>query len=257
MQRRTDPWAANDYEKHFDFVTDYGIEVIGLLSPQRGEKVLDLGCGTGRLTHEIAQRGADVTGVDHDDNMIAAARRNYPALRFDRADGEQPLGNRQYDAVFSNAALHWMTRAASVVQHIAAALHNGGRFVAEMGGAGNIAIIERALDVACRELKLDQIDFTKRWYYPSPGEYCTLLEAHGFEVRELRYFDRPTLLTGGEDGLRNWIRMFVPALINNADQAGVESLFQSVESQTRDELHHSDGWFADYKRLRFSATLTW
>jgi trans-aconitate methyltransferase len=255
LHRRTQPWAADDYDRHFDFLADYGAEVVDLLDPQKGESVLDLGCGTGKLTHEIARRGAGPLGVDNDINMIRAARHSYPEIPFEVADAEESLGERRFHAVFSNAALHWMTRPVKVVQHVARALKPRGRFVAEMGGAGNIATIASALEAVCRERGLAQADFGKAWYFPTPDEYRAILESQGFEVCALDHFDRPTPLRGDEHALRDWAWMFVPELAGNMDEAVMDAVFQTVEERTRERLHHDGVWHADYKRLRFAAVL--
>ena len=242
MHRRTQPWAADDYNRHFDFVADHGAEVVDLLDPRKGESILDLGFGTGKLTHEIARRGTGAVGVDNDINMIQAARRRYPEIPFEAADAEETLGERRFHAVFSNAALHWMTRSVKVVKHVARALNPRGRFVAEMGGAGNIATIASALEAVCRERGLAQADFGKAWYFPTPDEYRAILESQGFEGGALDHFDRPTPLRGGEHGLRDWVRMFVPGLAGSMDEAVMDAVFQAVEERTRERLHHDGAW---------------
>lgn len=253
MSGRNEPWAAEDYERHFDFVSAYGREVVALLAPQPGERILDLGCGTGALSAEIARAGAEVVGVDADANMIASARRLHPTVTFQQADAHAFTTQEPFDAVFSNAALHWMVRPAAVVRSVQAALKPGGRFVAEMGSRGNIATVVEALRRALEQAGVPRAAQAEPWYFPTPGEQCALLERHGFVVRFYRSFERLTPVEGGAEGLREWLRMFAPSLLGQAPAGRVEAVLDDVERETRERLYRDDRWVIDYKRLRFLA----
>ena len=256
MTERTNPWAAEKYQDEFNFVSDYGRDVVRLLNPQRDEKILDLGCGTGQLTAEIAKSGAFVTGIDIDSNMLRTARRNYPQLHFLRANGHNFQVQYKMDAIFSNAALQWMTRPSEVIKCVALALKSDGRFVAEMGGHGNIQIIKDALKKAMQEEGITINNRSWPWFFPTPEIYGDLLKKHSFIYNEVSCFERPTRLESGTEGLRRWLEMFAVSILAKVPVDRVETVIKKVETQTRDELFHNGYWYADYVRLRFIAIRT-
>jgi trans-aconitate 2-methyltransferase len=222
-----------------------GEGVVELLQPLAGERILDLGCGPGQLTKKISESGAQVVGVDSSPNMIGQARQNFPELRFALQDAATMTFENEFNAVFSNAALHWMLDPAAVVSAVSKALRTGGRFVAEMGGKGNIQTILSAIHrVVTKYHALP----ASRQYYPSISEYAGILEAHGLEVRMAELFDRPTPLEG-EAGMENWIRQFKFYYFENAPASAVAE----VISDLRSKLYDQNGWRADYRRLRFIA----
>src|SRR5262245_154809 len=186
-------WDAGLYDSKHAFVWEKGRELIEWLSPRPGERILDLGCGTGQLSSEIAAAGSSVVGVDLSAEMVREARRKFPDLRFEVCDARALTFVQEFDAVFSNAALHWIPQAEQVVGGIASALKPGGRFVAEFGGKGNVKNVLAALEQGLTELSLPS-DGSNPWYYPSLAEYSSLLEEHGLEVRQAILFDRPTRL---------------------------------------------------------------
>jgi len=192
-------WDAELYEARHSFVWRLGEGVVEFLNPQPGERILDLGCGTGQLTQKIADSGANVLGLDASPDMIGQARQNYPRLQFVLANAAALQFENEFDAVFSNAALHWMLDRAGVVAGVARALKKGGRFVAECGGNGNVRELEGAIETVAAKYHTGPIP-EKRTYYPAVGEYAALLEAHGLEVTFAQLFDRPTPLEG-EDGM--------------------------------------------------------
>jgi len=250
-------WDPALYDSKHSFVWKYGQELIELLAPQPGELILDLGCGTAHLTSQLALAGASVTGLDHSPAMIQQARQNYPDLEFVEGDASDFAFPEPFDAVFSNAALHWVKRAEDVVLCLARALKPGGRFVAEFGGKGNIRAIHVALLWALDELG-DELGLAKGsewnpWYYPSIGEYASLLERHGLAVRHAILFDRPTPLEEGERGLRLWLEMFAGELLDTLSPAAREQTIQSVERQLRPTRFRDGSWIADYARIRVLA----
>jgi trans-aconitate methyltransferase len=250
-------WNTQLYDGKHAFVAKFGEDVLTLLAPSAGESILDVGCGTGALTAKIAECGATVIGLDSSPDMITKARATYPNIVFIEksitAFDEPPT----FNAIFSNATLHWVNDADGAARAIAKALKPGGRFVAEFGGRGNIAGIADAVRAAL--LELTGRDVTHRWYFPSIAEYGTVLERHGLVLSTAWLFDRPTPLDGA-DGMRNWITMFGGGLFGSDADAG------AIDTETRSRAiklaeshlfntHFRDGnWFADYRRIRIVAT---
>ncbi|MCO8252220.1 methyltransferase domain-containing protein [Haladaptatus sp. AB618] len=243
-------WDTTDYDEGHSFVFEYGEGVVDLLEPKTGERVLDLGCGTGHLADRIASSGADVVGLDSSAEMISEARESYPECRFVHGDARDFSFSEPFDAVFSNAALHWVSEQDAVLDSITDTLRPDGRFVAELGGTGNVATI---LD-AVRDVATDRgYDIENPWYFPSVGEYTTNLEAHGFEVRYATLFDRPTELDGGPDGLSSWLEMFGDGLLAPVPDDEQRAVVSAVEDRLRDDLFEDGTWTADYRRLRVVA----
>ena len=241
-------WDAEQYEGKHSFVWRLGAGVLELLAPQAGERILDLGCGTGQLTAEIAQRGAQVVGLDNSANMIGQARQNYPGLAFVLGDAAGFRFEQPFDAVFSNAALHWVKDPESAVESIARALKPGGRFVAEFGGNGNT----RAILAALRSVLGRESDARCPWYYPSIGQYSLLLERYGLETRHAELFERPTALEG-ESGMEDWLRMFCGTYFQGLHDADATAKRREVVSALRPELYREGVWTVDYRRLRIVA----
>jgi trans-aconitate 2-methyltransferase len=240
-------WDASLYESDHAFVWKYGAELLPLLDPQPGERILDLGCGTGRLTAEIAAAGAQTLGIDSSPDMIGQARQNYPKLKFQLADARTLTITEPFDAVFSNAALHWIPEARAAVQSIYRALKPGGRLVAEFGGKGNNAIVIAALIAAGAS------DPLLTFYFPSIGEYTPILEAEGFEVRFATLFDRPTELEDPVRGLEQWLLMFQQKALAAIPPESREKAFRQIEDQVRPELFYDAKWHIDYRRIRVVA----
>jgi trans-aconitate methyltransferase len=247
-----DRWNPNLYDDRHAFVHKMGAGVIELLAPQPGERILDLGCGTGHLTRQIADVAAEVVGVDRSPSMVAEASRLFPGIRFEVADATTMVFDRPFDAVFSNAALHWVRPPEAAIARVHAALVPGGRFVLEMGGIGNVATILDATDAAGCRLGLDLSALIHANYFPSMGDYTNLLDRAGFETASAMLFDRPTPLVG-DTGIRDWLRMFRPAVIEAVGPARIDEFFTDVEQRVRPTLFKDGGWFADYRRLRVRA----
>jgi trans-aconitate methyltransferase len=247
-------WDPELYEARHSFVWRLGEGVLELLQPKPGERILDLGCGTGQLTQKIAQCGADVTGLDASPEMIGQARQNHPHLKFILKDAALMDFDGEFDAVFSNAALHWMLNASDVARAIARALRKGGRLVAELGGKRNIYQIECAIETVIKRHLGDAVP-ASRTFYPSVGEYATLLEAQALEVRAANLFDRPTPLEG-EQGMADWIRQFKWYYFEALPAADREKALKQVIEALRPRLYGENGWWADYRRLRILAVKT-
>jgi len=250
-------WDPDDYDEGHEFVHEYGRDLLTHLDPQPGDSVLDLGCGTGHLSAEIAECGADVLGIDAAPDMVDQATEQYPDVRFERADMREYVPGESFDAVFSNAALHWVPAADhdAVLETVANALDEGGRFVAEFGGRGNVRAITDAL---AAELGDRGYDAEHPWYFPSVGEYAPRVEAHGLEVTFARLFDRPTELDGGSEGLRNWVGMFGDEFFERVSGDEREAVLDGVEDRLRAALFdpETESWTADYRRLRLVAQKT-
>lgn len=246
-------WDAAAYDRKHSFVWRYGEEVVELLAPQKGERILDLGCGTGHLTNQIFLRGAQVIGLDRSRDMIAQARQAYSHLQFVQGDGADSHFSEPFDAVFSNAALHWMTRPAPVADCIARALKPGGRFAAEFGGKGNLDGLHAAVKKAMASLGCPVGEELSPWFFPSIGEYATLLEERRLSVRYATLFDRPTPLEGGENGLRDWLETFTSNFLARLSPAQRPQFFQQVEEELRPTLFRGGTWYADYQRIRVLA----
>lgn len=244
-------WNASFYDTKHNFVTNYGNDVIDLLQPQTHETILDLGCGSGKLTANIAKVAQKTIGIDSSQEMINMAQKHFPAVEFHQHNAELPLPfAEQFDAIFSNAALHWMLNADAVAKNVTNSLKTGGRFVFEMGGHRNIATIVESIEIAAKHFGLSHLPIYN--YFPSIAEYATILERHGLEVRYAILFDRPTLLDG-KDGLRNWIKMFRNSVLDKISTSHHEEFFTQAEAHAKEKLYLDEAWYADYVRLRMVA----
>lgn len=243
-------WDPDRYRKNAGFVADLGEPVVDLLAPKPGERILDLGCGDGRLTRKLVDLGCEVVAVDASPEQIAKAKADGLDARV--MDGQALAFEPEFDAVFTNAALHWMKGADAVIAGVKRALKPGGRFVGEFGGAGNVRTLRAALRVAVAARGIDP-DAADPWYFPRPEEYKAKLEASGFQVQSAELIDRPTPLPGDVDG---WLAVFGESFLNRIDIAERDAAVASIRDALRPILVDADGvWIADYVRLRFSATV--
>lgn len=238
-------WSAQDYAANAGFVPLLGADVLALLAAQKHEDILDLGCGDGVLTATLAQSGAVVTGLEPDPSLCAAATR--AGITVVQQDAHVPFGANAYDAVFSNAALHWMRTPQTVIENVFAALRPGGRFVAEQGGFGNVAAIVTAMNAALESAGLSAIF---PWDFPSPSVQKQRLKNAGFEVVMIELIPRPTPLP---TGLSGWLRTFAGPFIGNLSPDLQAKILSDAERRVTSLNDPMEGWFADYVRLRFFA----
>ena len=244
-------WNPTLYDDRAAFVSELATDLVLWLGPRAGERILDLGCGTGTLTAQIARQGASVLGVDRSPEMIDSAREKYAEVAFEVKDGQALSYAAEFDAVFSNAALHWMPRAADVIRGVERALVPGGRFVAEFGGAGCVQTVVSAVEQILRDWQIDPAPYVS-WFFPSPGRYAGLLESNGMVVRELRYFERPTPVAG-TDGLSSWLALFQADLMKDLGERWPE-LCRKATERCQSSLFRDGQWWLDYVRLRVVAT---
>lgn len=250
----TTSWNADLYQQAHTFVYQYGESLLELLSPQAGEKILDLGCGTGELTDKIYQKGAEVLGIDSSASMIEQAKNLYPTVNFDVQDAHNFPYNNTFDAVFSNAALHWMLQPGKVAQNIYNCLKPGGRLVAEFGGKGNIHSIHSALKEQLLRFGYQENAALQLWYFPSVGEYNSLLENIGFTVRLAQWYERETELHDTQEGIIQWIQMFCGAYLANIPSEKQHQIVTAAQNALKETNFRNHRWYADYRRIRVIAT---
>lgn len=256
-------WNAETYDRHGRFVATLASDVLNLLSPEPGERILDLGCGDGFLSEQIRRLGATVVGLDSSPDLVRAAVQRGLDARL--GNGEQLLFQAEFDAVFSNAALHWMLKQPAVLTGVHRALRPGGRFIAEMGGHGNVAAIRTALRAVAATFGLatelteaasateaaKASEAAESNVFFTAAEYRTLLEAHGFHVETIDLIPRPTPLP---TGLSGWIQTFRRSLLDRLQPEEQRQLILQTTDLLRPILCDRSGqWHADYVRMRFHA----
>jgi trans-aconitate methyltransferase len=246
---RRQSWDPDLYARNARFVADLATAVVDLLAPRAGERVLDLGCGDGVLTKTLVDAGCSVIGVDSSSAQVAAAVAAGIDARL--GDVERLEFSGEFDAVFSNAALHWIKRPERPIDGAWRALKPGGRFVGELGGHGCVRTIECAL---VEELERRGVDAARvhPWYFPTDAEYRRLLEARGFSVSFIALIPRPTPLPGD---ILGWLETFAGTFCSALPESQRQSYLTAVRDRLRPALCDAGGrWTADYVRLRFAAT---
>ena len=238
-------WDVDRYQQRHAYVFKYGEAVLGLLDPKPGERILDLGCGAGQLTAALVDKGCEVIGIDRSPDMIAQARENFPHLDVRVGDATNFELDCPVDAVFSNATLHWVKDARAAIRCIWTALKPGGRFVTEFGGYRNVQSVVDAARALLGPLET-------AWFNPTIGQYATLLEAQGFEVRQAMWFDRPTRVEG-EDAMEDWIKMFGDGLLSGVEESRRPEVRRAMVEKLRPTAYRDGGWTVDYRRLRVVA----
>jgi trans-aconitate methyltransferase len=244
-------WDPDGYARHARFVSDLGAPVVELLAPKPGERILDLGCGDGVLTKKLVDLGCDIVAVDSSAPQVEAARRLGLDARVMSA--EDLTFREEFDAVFSNATLHWVRRADDAIAGVHRALKPGGRFVAECGGHGCVHTIRTALVDAWHRRGANG-EARVPWYFPTPGDYGARLERAGFRVDSIALIPRPTPLPGD---LVSWLETFAQSFLDGLSETRRTEYLEEVRAVLEPQLRRPDGvWVADYVRLRFAATST-
>lgn len=246
-------WNAVLYDKEHDFVSNYGRDLIEVLNPKAGEHILDLGCGTGDLAHQLSLAGCMVTGIDSSEQMIEEAKKKYEGIEFACTDARDFEMNDRYDAVFSNAVLHWIKDQDAVLENIFYHLKSGGRIVAELGAKGNVEKIRTELKKVLKKHGFTTQAAISNWYFPSVAEYADKLEQYGFEIRFIENYDRPTPLKSTDNGIVDWLEMFGGSFFEGIDEINKTKILYEVQENLKHDLYKNGVWIADYRRLRFWA----
>jgi trans-aconitate methyltransferase len=254
MLVKRNEWDIELYNNKHGFIYEYGKDLIKQLKPQEDELILDLGCGTGRLANEISKSGATVIGIDASEKMINAAREKYSEIDFFVKDTANFQFKEPFDAIFSNAALHWVLESEKAIICMHNNLKKHGRLVLEFGGKGNVKIIINAVDKVLLESGYPERAKIKKWYFPSISEYTTLLERNGFEVELAELYEKPTELTDSENGIKEWLMMFGAILFKDLSTEVRNQIIDKVQNEVKNRCFINGKWFADYMRIRIIAT---
>jgi len=253
MQQLAHKWNAQLYNDKHAFVYDYGRSLVELLDPKPHERILDLGCGSGELTHVIKEEVADVVGIDKSPAMVQKAKLQFPLTTFQVEDAVDFNFDERFDAIFSNATLHWVVDYEKAIKNIYRNLKEGGRLVVEFGGKDNIkAIIEQLRKVLLQRGYEKQAQL-QLWYFPSVGEYTSALEAANFTVTFAQWYDRPTPLADEVTGIKDWLSMFCKPFLIGVRDSEVIDIMNEVQHNLEPKLFIDGKWFADYKRIRVVA----
>lgn len=253
MSQLVTDWNPNLYNDKHEFVYNFGESLIQLLDPKETERILDLGCGSGQLTYQISQFAKDVIGIDQSVPMIADAQSKFKNIDFQVADAADFSFEEKFDAIFSNATLHWVTNYKAAIKCMFANLKENGRLVLEFGGKGNVQTIVKELRSSLASRGYAKESKLQLWYFPSIGEYTTQLETRGFSVTMAQHFDRPTELADEKTGIKDWISMFGSRFFEGVALEDIEDIKTEVQENIKSTCFKNGKWYADYKRLRIIA----
>lgn len=238
-------WNAELYDNKHNFVAEYGKGLLEFVP--KNKTVLDLGCGTGVLTAQLADFSKSVVGVDSSENMIKKAENQYRNINFFVCNALDLPFEKQFDVVFSNAVFHWINDHNRLLQNIKKVLKPGGMLICEFGAKGNIQIIENAFFTACKDLGYE---FSPKFNFPTSEHFADLLKNNGFVTDKIYDYDRPTLLKDNENGLTNWIRQFFASELEIMPIEKQNEIIKNTENLTRKKLWNKTEWVADYRRIR-------
>ena len=243
-------WNADSYQNNHSFVAEYGKDLLSYVNKNKGQVILDIGCGTGQLTAELAKDGADVIGIDFSAEMIEKAIKNYPDVNFHVADATDLIYENYFDTVFSNAVFHWIKNQDALLKNIYKVLRDNGVLICEFGAHNNIYSIQKTfVDV------IGKFGYTYEspFFFPTEGEYRSLLERNLFKVEFMKEFDRPTPLSHREFGMRNWLIQFLAKDVDNFSEEEKEQIFLAIERKLKPDFWNGSEWVADYRRIRVIA----
>ncbi|WP_430909400.1 class I SAM-dependent methyltransferase [Maribacter sp. 2-571] len=253
MQQEAYKWDSTLYDDKHSFVYRYGADLVDMLGPKKGEKVLDLGCGSGALTEALRTRSGSVVGVDSSSEMIKKARNTYPLCTFLKGDARNFSGSHPFDCIFSNATLHWVIEPEKAVKCMFENLRYGGRVALEFGGKNNVDTVIQALRRILFSKGYKEQSALQLWYFPSISTYTSLLERNGFEVTLAEWYDRPTELADGETGILDWLSMFAKPFFKGIAAEEASVIKKEVQGSVSGALFKNSKWYADYKRIRVLA----
>lgn len=240
-------WNSTLYDKKHDFVAEYGKGLLEFVPKNDEQIILDLGCGTGILTVQLADLCNRIVGVDGSQSMIDKAKKEFSNIEFKVCDALTLPFKNEFDVVFSNAVFHWISDHDTLLKNIHKVLKVQGVLVCEFGAKGNIATIEDAFVKACGSLGYD---YEPKFNFPTVGDFGKLLESNGFVIDRIYDYDRPTVLKDNEQGLVNWMKQFFASELAVMPEDVQAMVFEKVEVLTRDVLWNGVEWVADYRRLR-------
>ena len=246
-------WNPDLYNTKHAFVYKYGESLVELLNPGKQERILDLGCGSGQLTAKIGDLAMEVIGLDKSHAMISDAKLKFHHIEFQVGDASDFCFEEKFDAIFSNATLHWVTNYRECIRCMFNNLKSGGRIVVEFGGKGNVQIIVNQLRASLAAYGYPNQSKLQLWHFPSIGEYSSLLEQAGFRVTIAQHYDRPTELSDGNTGIKDWLSMFGEQFFQGIDPEHVDKIKSDVQEKIKPKALLNEKWYADYKRLRIMA----
>jgi len=253
MSKPTNNWNVNLYNDKHDFVYLYGEDLLKILNQKKGELILDLGCGSGQLAYQISKSKADVIGIDNSKSMIESAKEKYPELDFFVKNAARFQFEKPFDAIFSNAVLHWVTDSENAILSMNKNLKQGGRLVFEFGGKGNVKTIIKSIRKLLKKRKYTKNATIENWYFPSISTYTSLLEKNGFEVEFAHLYDRLTELTDSKNGIKDWIEMFGSSFFIDVYDKDKKDILEEVQNDVKKKRFIDEKWYADYRRIRVLA----
>ncbi|MCM1498335.1 MAG: class I SAM-dependent methyltransferase [Clostridium sp.] len=243
-------WNSTLYDKKHDFVAEYGKGLLEFVPRNDGQAILDLGCGTGVLTVQLAELCNKIVGVDSSRSMIDKAKEQFSSIEFMVCDALALPFENEFDVVFSNAVFHWISDHDALLKSIHKVLKPQGLLVCEFGASGNIAAIENAFTRACHALGYH---YEPKFNFPAAEDFGKLLEWNGFVIDRIYDYDRPTVLKDGEQGLANWMKQFYASELSAMPENVQAAVCRKVEKLSRATLWNGEEWVADYRRLRVIA----